>query len=336
MSADHTFDVDRLQSVRMLRRSDGRGWREALEPRVRDSVGIEPDTELPLLQIERAVDLLLAELALHPLPQFVAYTAPGDPQPVTPISFASSLVAHRAERLVQAAELASVALDSLETGRLQISGISARALFEMAILCADVHQPMLEPWRSVHGNIKRVRAEAHLQDGVTFQLLWQTRMGSRLLAEAEDGWPRAAGVTNKIKRFSRIVTSAQETYDMLCEVTHPNVEAHASLWRTEYRTVGQLRTIRFAPGNSNSTIKHAIVDAVFMSLGLIIPFVRDLWWVAADIANVCDMTPNAHTRAMGIPARTGRYEMCSCGSGVITRHCDHPEPEWNPEIELGE
>ncbi len=130
------------------------------------------------------------------------------------------------------------------------------------------------------------------------------------------------------------MTVAQEIYDMLCEATHPNIESQATLWRTDYTRVGDHGAIRFAPGRSNSRIKMAIVDAIRISLKVTIPFVRDLWWVAADITNTCEMSGNERTRLLGLPGRTRRNDQCSCGSGLTTRECTHLEPQFRPEIEL--
>lgn len=288
---------------------------------------------LGLDEFSRLVSILLDELARYELPEFVVYTGPGDRLHVTPIAFASALAAHRAERLVQTAELAAGALEGLEAGALQLSAVASRALFELAVVCWDIHQRLLEPWRSVHGSIKRVRAEANSDESETFRILWTTRMGSRTY-DHDEGWPIATSVLTRIDRFNRKMTIAREIYDMLCEATHPNIESHATLWRTDYTSIGDHNAISFAPGKSNSTIKMAIVDAIRVSLKVMIPFVRDLWWVAADITNTCEMTGNERTRLLGLPARTRRNEQCSCGSGLTTRLCTHPEPEFQPEIEL--
>lgn len=328
-----SLDVDSFPSVQALRRSDGQLWDSVLEPLLRDCVWVQSDTRLNTRQIERGVSLLLEELVRYPLPQFLLSTGPANACSVTPLSFASALVGHRAERLVQTVELTSAALLGLECGALQLSAVASRALFELAIVCSDIHQQLLEPWRSVHGNIKRVRQEANSDESVTFQVLWEARMGTRTY-DLSQGWPQATRIGKRIARFSRSVTSAQDTYNLLCEATHPNVEAQAALWRNESRLVGGHQAIRFAPGASNSPIKLAIGDAVFISLGTVVPFVRDLWWVAADIMNTCDITPNDQTRLLGVPARTARDAPCSCGSGLRTRECSHNEPQFDPEVEL--
>jgi hypothetical protein len=255
------------------------------------------------------------------------------PTKATPVSFASALVAHRAERLVQAAELTAGALNALEIGALQVSAVAARALFELAALSHDLHPKLLEPWRQVHGSISRVRAAANSNEFATFHLLWETRMATRFYDESQ-GFPYAQNIIGKIKRLNETMPDTLHVYDMLCDATHPNVEANATHWRDEYVDLGDNHAIRFAPGRSNSPIKLFILSSIRLSLLLMISVARDLWWVAADIANTCDMTPNDRTRLLGLPARTGRGDPCSCGSGLQTRVCDHPEPEGVTSDEL--
>jgi len=326
-------DIESLQSIKILRRADGATWHGILEPVLRDTKGIDPTTPLGLDEFNRLISLLLNELARYELPEFTVYTGPGERLRVTPTAFASTLVTHRAERLIQTAELTAGALAALETGALQLSAVAARALFELAVVCWDIHQQLLEPWRAAHGSIKRVRADASSGESETFRILWTTRMGSRTY-DHDEGWPVATSVLTRINRFNKTMIFAQEIYDMLCEATHPNIESQATLWRTDYTRVGDQGAIRFAPGRSNSTIKMAIVDAIRVSLKLMIPFARDLWWVAADITNTCEMTVNERTRILGLPGRTHRNDQCSCGSGLTTRVCTHPEPQFRPEVEL--
>jgi len=189
----------------------------------------------------------------------------------------------------------------------------------------DTHDKILDPWREVHGNRRKIRAELNDPGSYVYRLLWETRMGSRFY-EAEAGWPLAKSVLTRLGHLVKYVPGVRETYDMLCDTTHPNLEAQALLWRTDYITVGQNNAIRFAPGRSNSRVKLYIADAFSLSLKLVLPFARDLWWIAADITNSCDITATPLTDPLGLPTRTGRNDQCSCGSGSVTRTCTHPEP----------
>lgn len=329
------IDIEELWSVKTLRRTDGAIWQDVLSRIVRDTTSIEPD--LPrVLEVGRLVSILLDDMARYPMPEFVIYRsgpvgqasaspAEDGPPKATPVSFASALVANRAERLVQSAELTAGALNALESGALQLSAVAARALFELAVLSNDIHPTLVNPWREVHGSISRVRAAANSDEFTTFRLLWDTRMATRYYDESQ-GFPYAENVFGKIKRLSKKMPDALHLYDMLCDATHPNVEANATHWRNEHVDLGENHAIRFAPGRSNSPIKLFILSAIRLSLLILISVARDLWWIAADIANTCDMTPNDRTRLLGLPARVGRGDPCSCGSGLQSRACAHPEP----------
>ena len=158
-------------------------------------------------------------------------------------------------------------------------------------------------------------------------------MGSKTYDRTE-GWPTVTNILTRIDKLARNDPSARTLYDSLCEATHPNIESHAVFWRSDTIKLGTHAANRFAPGNSNSPIKIHILDAVQISLHYIIPFTRDLWWIAADITNTCNMTESDRTRILGLPARTGRTHPCSCGSGEVTRSCTHPEPWFDSAIEV--
>ena len=318
------MDVTALRSYRVLDRGDGRPWSAVLDPILRDTHGVDKSSELQLDLIDDLVSQLVDESNRHRLPEFVIYGDP-DSHGFTRLAFLSALVAHRAERLIQAAELTAAALGALVEGSLQASAVSARALFELGLVCWDIHPQMLDSWHKVHGSRNRIRAESSSGEAKVYRLLWETRMGSRFY-DPEHGWPLATNILTRLKRFAMEVPDARKTYDMLCDTTHPNLEAQALLWRTDYITVGEDRAIRFAPGRSNSVVKLHIVESVRLSLMLILPFTRDLWWIAADISNTCDITATARTDPLGLPTRTGRNDPCSCGSGETTRACTHPEP----------
>lgn len=314
-----------IPSIEILRRRDDYRWNHVLEPILEDTNGgALPDLGL----LEGGIRVLLSELERYRLPEYLVYVNPENRLEVGPLSFTSALVGHRAERLVQACELGANALNSLETGSLQVSAVSSRALLELAIVCWDIHQKLMDPWRTVHGKISRVRAETRASESITFRVLWETRMGTRFYDPGE-GWPQAMNIATRISRIGRLLPEVPHIYDLLCDATHPNMESHATLWRTDRRLIGGLDALRFAPGQSNSPVRLAVVESIILSFRLIIPFARDLWWIAADITNCCDMTVNAQTRTLGLPGRTGRNQLCSCGAGELTRECSHPEPHFD-------
>lgn len=330
-------EVD-LACIRILKRTDGLSWKSALEPTFRDTAYFEPEELVNLERLNRMVTLLINEVAQHPLPEFVVYHAPDDPPlQFNPTLFAAALVASRAERLVQASALTAGALEALERGNLQVSAVATRSLYEIAILCADIHQELLDPWRAVHGKIAMVRSAASSKDFKTFKILWETRFSTRFdpPADADGVWPTAKGIGNKLKRLNKEISDAQRVYDLLCDVTHPNLQANASMWRHPTSEIGALRATPFSPESSNSIVKRYIIGAVAMSLQTIINFARDLWWIAADITNTCHMAANERTKSLGLPARNTRSETCSCGSGVLTRLCKHPEPTGITDAEIG-
>lgn len=321
-----TDEMTELPSVRKLQRTDGITWATTLARVLADTFGAPEGGTENLEHVSNLVSLLLDEVRLHPLPSFVVHARPKGSFTINPVFFAATMASHRAERLIQAVELAAGALDALESGALQLSAVAARALFELAVVCEDLHQPMLEPWRKIHGSVARVRAAANSANCETFNLVWTVRNGTRYYPD-DHGWEHATSVLSRLNRFSKRYPAAKDIYDMLCDATHPNIESHATLWRTQYADIGEVHGIRFEPGRSNSKIKLYIVEAIRLSLSMIILFLRDLWWVAADVTNMCNVTPNDHTVLLGLPARTKRNELCSCNSGQVTRVCTHPEPE---------
>lgn len=318
------MDVTAFPSYKVLDREFGDRWSFVLLPILLDTSGIDSRSDLELDLIDTLVSELVHEISKHRLPEFVIYTGP-EKDDISRLAFLSTIVGHRAERLVQAAELTATSLAALVEGSLQASAVSARALLELGVVCWDTHTRVLDSWRRVHGSQSRIRAESKNGKEGVYGLLWETRMGTRFYGP-EDGWPLAKSIMTRLDRLVKQVPDVREYYDMLCDATHPNMEAQALHWRTDYAAFGTDRAIRFDPGRSNSRVKLYIVESIRLSLLLILPFTRDLWWIAADTANACDITANASTEPLGLPARTGRNDPCSCGSGSVTRICTHPEP----------
>lgn len=58
-------------------------------------------------------------------------------------------------------------------------------------------------------------------------------------------------------------------------------------------------------------------------LSTIVLFVRDLWWVGADVTNTCNVTPNNYALLQGLPtARTKRRnKLCPFNSRQVIRVC---------------
>jgi hypothetical protein len=130
-----------IPSIEILRRRDDYRWNHVLEPILEDTNGgALPDLGL----LEGGIRVLLSELERYRLPEYLVYVNPENRLEVGPLSFTSALVGHRAERLVQACELGANALNSLETGSLQVSAVSSRALLELAIVCWDIHQKLMD------------------------------------------------------------------------------------------------------------------------------------------------------------------------------------------------
>lgn len=327
--SDPREHVTALRGERILRRSDGRSWTHTLEPIVRDTVGLPTDVPLGLDELEWLIEIALAELARHPLPKTAIDLGPEERAELEPIAFASFIVAHRAERLLQLIELGAGALDNLEHGSLQLAAIAARCLFETAAASYHVHSTLTTAWGEVNGSREGVQAIAGRADSDLWKALWTARLGTRS-PSADRGWPKAINVQTRLDHLGRGDKDFQVTvgniYDLLCEATHPNVEAHAVFWRVAEPDRRGRHMIRFDPARSHSPVKLAVVDAVRIGHKVIVPYCRDLWRAAAETACVCRFGREEDTLSLGLPQPGGRNDPCCCGSGIKTNACNHPEP----------
>lgn len=334
-----------LPGPQLLRRSDRRTWCEILEPLVRDTALISADDEIGLAWIDRAVGLLLSEYGRVPMPQLIIHLGPEDASRADPTAFASLLVGLRAERLTQCVELSGAALRDFELGSLQVSAITARALLELAVATMDGQGELLDSWRSARGDRRNVREVASTFTSVPWSLLWTTRFGTRLEPELGFGWPKAINIASRMNRLVRASGSAgrtiEESYNWLCEATHPNVEAQGVFWRiASPDRLGRSR-VRFEPAASQSPVKAAIVNAISVSIPVLEHHARVLWWMACDVVAACPPERNAETRALGLPSIRPRADSCICGSGELGTECRHSEPvpysagDTEPREELG-
>jgi hypothetical protein len=165
----------------------------------------------------------------------------------------------------------------------------------------------------------------------------EARVGTRRSLLMEDSWPQATNVMTRLSRFggrdaefSKIVTYV---YEWLCDATYPNIESQAVLWRPGGHDSHGRQLIEFDPAASQSPVKLAVLDAVRISIKVILQYCRDLWWIAAEAAYASSLARNAEP-GLGIPRPGSREDSCCCGSGIAAAACDHPEPrllsaEWS-------
>jgi hypothetical protein len=73
-------------------------------------------------------------------------------------------------------------------------------------------------------------------------------------------------------------------------------------------------------------VKLAVVDAVRIAYKVIVPYCRDLWRVAAEVACASAFRRDEDTLSLGLPQPGGRNDPCCCGSGLKYKACNHPEP----------
>jgi hypothetical protein len=320
-----------LPGPRRLRRGDGRTWASVLEPIIRDTaVDLSSAGDLGLDELDWLVSMGLVELARYPFPETVLHLGPDDLDSLDPLTFASFLVAHRAERLLQLIELSAGALDNLEHSSLQLSAVAARALFEIAAVSNNVHSTLSNAWCQVHGSPDDVRAIVSDPKTAMWQALWTARVGTRQQEAVSSGWPSARNIQTHLDHFGGdnqdFQATVKEVYASLCEATHPNVESQAVFWRLAPRDAGGRSRIRFEPSGSQSPVKLAIVDAVRIAYRVILNYCRDLWWVVAEVASTSDLARHRDISGLGIPQPGGRNDFCCCGSGLKTKVCTHEVP----------
>jgi hypothetical protein len=146
----------------LLSRTDGRNWDEILTPVLMDSA--DPPSRgavaAYLRDMNRLISLLLHEHDLHRLPRYIVHLDPQEVETVDAISFTSTVIGLRAERLVQAEELAAAALLQLERGGLQVAALSARALLEIGAVSYHTHGVLLRGWRPIDGKTDAVLTAA--------------------------------------------------------------------------------------------------------------------------------------------------------------------------------
>lgn len=320
----------------VLQRSDGRAWSDALADIIADTVSIRPDYRANLERLDRVVRLARDDLRAHPLPKYAINVGPDSPSRLEPIIFASYLVSHRAERLFQLVELTAGTLHHLERRSLQMAIIAARALFETAIVSRRTHGALEGVWRSAHGHRDLVRCTASDADGPLWAALYKARSATRASYQEAGGWPSATSVMTHLDALTKgndeFGTTVRDLYADLCDATHPNIEASGVYWRTAPSDADGRSRVELAPGRSHSPLQGRALQAVGWSLFSILPLCRDLWWVAAETTLAHEFNPS-DVAELGLPRRTGRNEVCCCGSGRKSKVCDHPEPPL-PSTEL--
>lgn len=293
-----------------------------IEPALRDTAGVGPQTRIELQKLDRFVDFLLHDFTSHPLPSTFIHLGTDQFHLHDPLSFASFVVAHRAERLVQGVELGASALDCLEHGSLQLAAGAARMLLEISFVTVDGHAKLLDAWRPVHGSPEAVLEVAGATDTPLWAELWQARLGNHLYDELA-GTARRDRVSRGNVEFAK---NLDYMYAMLCEVVHPNAESQGAYWRAAPPLRDGRPRLSLEPTGSQSPVKLHIANAVHLAYQILVPYCRDLWWVAAETAMAAGFPRDDETISLGVPLPGRADESCCCGSGTVARSCDHPEP----------
>lgn len=313
-----------------LRRTDGRSWREVLEPILADTAGLERRYDPQLERLDLLIDALLKEHRRWPFPEQIVHLGPADQDLLDATTFASNVVGLRAERLSQAVDLTAGALDALERGSVQRAAVTARALFELAAVSQQLHKDLATQWAEVHGNASLVHCTVTDAGSLLWRGLWKTRMGTRMTGLLDEDWPSATNVTTYLTKFAKghdeLPSKLEFLYAALCEATHPNIEAQAGMWRLAPTDSKGRHRVFLEPTKSQSPTKILVVEALRIALLVITNLARDLWWVAAEIACVAGFKRKRDCFALGLPVPGPEDEACCCGSGVLGSHCNHPQP----------
>lgn len=301
-----------------------------LEPILRDTADLHPGSLLGLRLLDPLIDELLHEHAARPFPEQIVHVGPGDEGVLDAISYASTLVGHRAERLSQAVDLSAAALDSLEHGSVQLAAVAARTLLELALVSQQLQVVLDRDWGQAHGHAERVTAVVKDASDPLWQILWRTRVGTRVPAALDAGWPSAISVMTQLQKFAKgheeLSAKLEYIYGSLCEATHPNVEAQATMWRLAPADSRGRRRVLFDPSRSESPTKLIVAESVRLALIVIVNLARDLWWVAAEVACVANFKRTRDNLALGLPIPASAGHPCCCGAGLPGANCDHPQP----------
>jgi hypothetical protein len=224
--------------------------------------------------------MLLHEYVKHPLPRLVIHLGPENQDELDALAFASAIVAHRAERLVQSVELGAAALDNLEHGSVQLAAVAARTLFEIAATSFYVHSMLESVWEHANGSPEVVRQVVTNPQGKLWQSLWKARVGTRVetTAGTASGWPKAVHINDRLSYLKKgsedFAKTVDGTYGLLCEAVHPNVEAQGTLWRRAPVGRDGRARVCFGPSASESPVKLAVIDAVQIASKIHIAFCR--------------------------------------------------------------
>ena len=168
-------------------------------------------------------------------------------------------------------------------------------------------------------------------------------MGTRMPGLLEEDWPSATNVTTYLTKFAKghdeLSSKLNFLYAALCDATHPNVEAQASMWRLAPTDSKNRHRVFLEPTKSQSPTKTLVVEVVQLALLVIINLARDLWWIAAEIACVAGFKRKRENFALGLPVPGPGSQACCCGSEVLGARCDHPQPAalsqllWPPDAD---
>lgn len=302
-----------------LRRDDGLTWSEALRPALDGSAGPHA--------LDRALGWITAELARHPLPEQMITVGGWSLGRKDPVTFASFLTGHRAERLAQVSDLAANALSCLGVGALLPAAASARSALEIAAMCAYADREIDRCWPPAHGSVDRIREAVLGPDAA----LWNTLVRVRIGTPGDDGdGPRPVPLDDAFRAValesSQLGLRVSACYDRLCSAVHPGHGVQETMWRVGGEGRLSRRVVLLAPTRSQSPVRVDVVDGIMLAASVVTDFARLLWWAATDVSLAFGFRELPDHRLLGLPIAGAPGAACVCGSGAIAAMCDHPRP----------
>ncbi|MEU8606436.1 hypothetical protein AB0C29_00285 [Actinoplanes sp. NPDC048791] len=317
--------------IEQLARADGKVWHEVLRPTILDTVQAPAKTNENIHQLDLSIQDMVTEYRRHRLPVEVISMGHWSVHQRNAVAFASCLVGHRAERLMQIGDLAANALICLEAGAVLPAAASARSALELSAMCHYLQRKLSGVWGRVHGDGEQIRQEVLGADMNLWKTLTRVRVGSDIIdSGVPEEWPRPVHVNDALRTIKKggglLAQETSATYARLCDAVHPSQGAQGAMWRLSEEGQQGPHRLLLHPKKSQTTSKVDIVAAVNISSQLVAEFARFLWWVAVDVSLAFRFKNVALNRSLGLPIGGALGAPCVCASGFSFRLCTHPRP----------
>jgi hypothetical protein len=234
---------------------------------------------------------------------------------------------------------------SLETWNLTMAASAARALIETACAWCVESGEIAATWQKQRSNQIRVAQDAlKIRNALydeSFQMTWGTRQPHML--KSKNSHPartlQRKNIITMIQKAEKLLSRERlfKGYEVLCDAVHPSWGANEVFWveggmapeikrmrvLLNVESVGQIDATDTSQVRPGSPLSRIILTEGAWALRSLVSSFKVFDNTCRDIFMTAKLYLLGDMNYWGVLPRSGKYDLCPCGSGRKSKFCSH-------------